>query len=125
MKLKSSIVAACVVGLALGISSGASAQFDPTKKVQRGPGGPPKVFTPARPGGPQVHHGHKNRSHTGRNVAAGVAAGVIGAIILNEAAKASSSSSSYESDGLSCRQLERRCDDGKDWACRKYDRRGC
>lgn len=69
----------------------------------------------------------KKKSNTGRNVAAGVAAGVVGAIILNEVARGNSGGSGVyvEERGerrLSCRQLERRCDDGQGWACRKLDR---
>jgi hypothetical protein len=61
------------------------------------------------------------RSNRGRNVAIGVGAAILGGIILNEAARANT----YRDDGLSCGQLARRCDDGLDWACRKFERRGC
>lgn len=68
----------------------------------------------------QSHSGHRH-SNRGRNIAAGVAAGVVGAIILNEAAKASGG---YDGE-YSCEALERRCDRGQDWACRRLDRNSC
>jgi hypothetical protein len=97
-------VALCAV-VAMAIGAGPVAAED-GKKVAKGS----KV---------QANQGHSSghRSNGGRNVAAGVAAGVVGAIILNEAARASSG------DGhLRCRQLDRRCDDGQEWACRKLAR---
>ena len=139
MKKRLGLAAAGLFGLAVMAAAPANAQQGsplqgkPNKAVTGGGSGKPLV-SPVKPhaqhqGGGGHGGGHKHKSNTGRNVAAGVAAGVIGAIILNEAAKASSGGDSYSSssgDGeLSCRQLERRCDDGKDWACRKYDRQGC
>jgi hypothetical protein len=72
--------------------------------------------------GPQHHSSGPRRSNTGRNIGIGIAAGVLGAIILNQAANANERGGGDEG-GLSCRQLDRRCDDGQDWACRKFARR--
>ena len=131
MKTLRAVLAAIVIGLGAMASAPAGAQYDSgkpvyTKKVN---GSAPKVHS--APKVSQQHHGgnhgggHKPQHHSnkGRNVAAGVAAGVIGAIILNEAAKASSREVVEErSPRHSCRSLSRRCDDGQDWACRKFDR---
>lgn len=105
MKSTFGLAMACALGLAISTSTIAQAQGQHHKK-----GG---VVVKKHSG-----HGH-HHSNKGRNIAAGVAASVIGAIILNEAAKASSGS------GHSCQSLERRCDDGQDWACRKLDRSNC
>lgn len=66
------------------------------------------------------HHGHRHR-HGGR-IAAGIAAGIGTAIILNEVSRPSYGTTYYSSNGLSCGQLEARCDAGQDWACRRLDR---
>ena len=58
-----------------------------------------------------------NYSNRNRNIAIGAAA-VVGTIIAVEAARASSGGGGGE---LSCRALERRCDDGQNWACRRLD----
>jgi hypothetical protein len=73
---------------------------------------------------PQQHTSGERRSNTGRNLAVGIAAGVLGAIILNQAARAGERDHGGDDEGgLSCRQLDRRCDDGQEWACRKFARR--
>lgn len=70
-------------------------------------------------GGPR-HYGGYNR---GRYVAGGIAAGIAGAIILNEINRSTAPSYYYYNDGgLTCGQLEARCDAGQDWACRRLDR---
>lgn len=69
-------------------------------------------------GGPRRHYGGPRR-YSGRGIAAGVAAGIAGAIILNEVTR---SRPAYADDGLSCGQLEYRCSNGQDWACRRLDR---
>ena len=61
---------------------------------------------------------HRNNNN-GRNIGLGVAAVVIGTVIASQAARANSSS--YRGDGMSCGQLERRCDDGQNWACRRLE----
>ena len=65
----------------------------------------------------------RNRgNNVGRNIGLGVAAVVIGGIVASEAARANGYNSySYRGNGLSCRQLERRCDDGSNWACRQLE----
>ena len=59
-------------------------------------------------------------------VLGGVAAGVAGAIILNEIAKGQRYEDRrdyyYERPRISCRELDDRCYHGQDWACRKFDR---
>jgi hypothetical protein len=70
-------------------------------------GRPASNVVVARPG-----HRHSN---TGRNIGIGIGAVVIGTIIASEVARANSGS------GMSCRALERRCDDGQNWACRRLD----
>lgn len=69
-----------------------------------------------RGGGPRYYGGPRYRS--GRYVAGGIAAGIAGAIILNEVARPR-----YYYDGpvMSCGELEARCDSGQDWACRRLD----
>ncbi len=110
------LAVACAVGLGAMVASttSADAQYSGKKYTKGAP------VVQSHRAGPQHYSGGHRRSNTGRNVAAGVAAAVIGGIIINEVARGNSSG-----DGLSCRQLERRCDDGQDWACAKYDRRGC
>jgi hypothetical protein len=73
--------------------------------------------------GPSLAKGNK----TGR-IVGGVAAGVAGAIILNEIAKGQRERG-YEERSyyttrprISCRELDERCYDGQRWACRKLDR---
>lgn len=69
---------------------------------------------------PSQQRSHNNSNRNGK-VAAGIAAAVIGGIIINEVARSQSRGDS--GDGrLSCRQLENRCEDGQNWACRKLDR---
>lgn len=70
--------------------------------------------------GPRHYYGG---NHRGRYIAGGIAAGIAGAIILNEINRSSAPSYYYYSDGgLTCGQLEARCDAGQDWACRRLDR---
>lgn len=76
---------------------------------------------------------NKHGSNRNRNVAIGVGAAVVGVVIASEIARSNARSDrtyysggrtyyrSNSSDELSCRQLERRCDDGQDWACRRLD----
>jgi len=60
---------------------------------------------------------------TGR-ILGGIAAGVAGAIILNEIAKDRQYEERryYSRPQISCRELDERCYDGQEWACRKFDR---
>ncbi len=71
---------------------------------------------PRHYGPPRYYGGGYNR---GRYIAGDVAAGIAGAIILNEVARPRYY---YSEGGLTCRQLEARCDAGQDWACRRLDR---
>ncbi len=57
------------------------------------------------------------RSNRGRNVAIGVGAAIVGGVIANEVYRSSG--------GYSCAALERRCDDGQEWACRRLDNNNC
>mgnify|MGYP000563054649 CR=1 FL=1 len=62
----------------------------------------------------------KNR--TARNIAIGVGAAIATGIILSEAARARGRDY-YSSDDhyRRCRSLLRKCDDGRNWACRKFN----
>lgn len=103
-------VAILALGLASVMPTGADAQPMPPLKggPGAGPGGP-------GPGGPPPGPIKKKKSNAGK-IGAGIAAGVVGAIILNEALKAQESKPKY-----SCRSLSRMCDEGERWACRRYD----
>ena len=72
------LAAICAMGLTM--TSIAPASAEP----------PHKGKSVSKGGSHSSHGGHSNR---GRNIGAGIAAGVVGAIILNEAARASSSRS--------------------------------
>lgn len=132
MNIMRALLAAVIIGLGAIASAPANAQEGKPFLAKKSPTvapkvhhGGPKVAQPQHGGGHGGGHKPHHRSHTGRNVAAGVAAGVIGAIILNEAAKANSDRevvSEERGPRHSCRSLSRRCDDGQDWACRKFDR---
>jgi hypothetical protein len=97
-------LAGAVVMAIAGATTGAAVAQN-NKKVFVGKPGPYVVA--GRPG-----HRHSN---TGRNVGIGIGAVVIGTIIASEVARANSGS------GMSCRALERRCDDGQNWACRRLE----
>ncbi len=65
----------------------------------------------------------RRRNNTGRNVAIGVGAAILGGIIASEAARANSRSSGGDyRGGNSCRRWAFQCDDGSRWACRNLDR---
>jgi hypothetical protein len=128
------------LGLLVAAAMPATAQQDPQAKdkaqkvrpKESGSGQAPAARSqPPAQRSAQPQGQQRKSSNSGRNIAAGVAAGVAGAIILNEVARANRGSVEvYEEDddrprGLSCRQLERRCDDGQDWACRRLDRNSC
>ncbi len=74
-------------------------------------------------GGSRNYGGGYGRGGYGRGgyIAGGVVAGIAGAIILNEVARSSRPTYYYRDGGLSCPQLEARCDSGQDWACRRLD----
>jgi hypothetical protein len=122
MKKSLYLAATCMLGLGLALTSttaglAQSGGYQGNKVVVKK--GPVVVAKPQYKAVPQ-HSGHRH-SNRGRNIAAGVAAGVVGAIILNEAARASGA---YDGE-YSCADLERRCDRGQDWACRRLDRNSC
>ena len=119
MKVRLGFAAASLLGLGLLMmgAGSADAQNDPQKVKKAAKVGQPQVSRQAQ----SQRQGERRGSNTGRNIAAGVAAGVVGAIILNEAARASDDGDR----GYSCEALERRCDNGQDWACRKLDRNSC
>ncbi|MDX2158106.1 MAG: hypothetical protein SFW09_16520 [Hyphomicrobiaceae bacterium] len=80
-------------------------------------------------GGTHVAPQHRGGGNKAGKIAGGIAAGIAGAIILNEIAKSQRQrqpdyyyGGGGNGGGLSCRQLERRCEDGQDWACRRFDR---
>lgn len=97
------VAAAAMLAISFATSTVGVANADPVKKkiVYMKPA--PKVFVAA------PRHRYNNR-----NVALGVAAAVVaGTVIAASAANAS--------DRMSCSQLERRCDNGQDWACRRLE----
>jgi hypothetical protein len=68
------------------------------------------------------------RRGRGALIAGGV---ILGATALAIAGSRRSHASEYYADDEDdswrrrCRQLEHRCNEGSDWACEKYERRGC
>lgn len=115
--------AAIVAGLALAGGPAANAQSAAEQLIEttqgshlltRARGRGPVVLH--RGGGPRHYRGPRYRS--GRYIAGGIAAGIAGAIILNEVARPR-----YYYDGpvMSCGELEARCDSGQGWACRRLD----
>ena len=56
----------------------------------------------------------RRRNNTGRNIAIGVGAAVLGAAILSQSARARG--------GNSCGRLDWRCSRGERWACREFYR---
>ena len=122
MKLSLGFATACLLGFGLAMTGSTTSiaqggQYQGKTIVVKK--GPVVVAKPQYKAVPQ-HSGHRH-SNRGRNIAGGVAAGVVGAIILNEAARASGA---YDGE-YSCADLERRCDRGQDWACRRLDRNSC
>lgn len=69
-----------------------------------------------RGGGGPVYVAPRRRSNTGRNVAIGVGAAIIGGIIASEAARASRGPSN------DCRRWAYRCESGSSRACYNLDR---
>ena len=122
MKTSRGFATACMLGLGVALISttgsvAQSGQYQGKNVVVKK--GPVVVAKPQNKGGPS--HSGQRHSNKGRNIAGGIAAGVVGAIILNEAARASGA---YDGE-YSCESLERRCDRGQDWACRRLERNSC
>lgn len=65
------------------------------------------------------HYGGRRYYRGGGYVAGGIAAGILGGIILNEVARPRY----YYRTGpyISCGELEYRCDRGEGWACHRLD----
>jgi hypothetical protein len=131
--MKSLLRAATVLTVGLGFILAQAGDVSAQSRHKGGGGGGGGGFS--KPKGPPHHGGkhHGGKHHGGKNhggkIAGGIAAGILGAVILNEIAKSNQpkyDNRSYYSGGgggeLSCRQLARRCEDGRDWACRKFDR---
>jgi hypothetical protein len=112
-------------GLSLALGAAVLAVHLPTPAdAQRRGGGSGGYKVRSHPPAP-AYRGPVVRHRRGGGVAAGIAAGVAGAIIINELARRQSSPSYYyydRSPGMSCYELERRCDDGQEWACHRLDR---
>ncbi|MEQ1613054.1 MAG: hypothetical protein ABL904_09915 [Hyphomicrobiaceae bacterium] len=111
-KAVASALSLCLIAASVGA---ASAQVT-TKKVFVKPGAKVVVVKP----GPGPRNSNRNR-----NIGLGVAAAVVGTAIAIEAARANSGERRYYrsggGDGLSCPALERRCDGGQEWACRRLE----
>lgn len=62
------------------------------------------------------------KSRTGRNIAIGVGAALVTGLIISESARARGRDY-YSTDDhyRRCRSLMRQCDNGKGWACRKFE----
>lgn len=86
-----------------------SAKVTPSAKITKG-----SIVNPSKPN-PGFQQSNRS-SNLDRNIAIGVGAAVIGGIIASQAARANSGGES-----MSCRSLERRCDDGQNWACRRLE----
>ena len=137
-------LALALASLAIVPASGASAQ-----ETKPGQGQPQKRQAPAQPQArpqaarppvvvqqsrpqpqyqrPAPRKDERRRGPDGRAVAGGVAAGVVGAIILNEAVRGSRRREveiieDDEPPRMSCRRLADLCDDGERWACRRFSR---
>ena len=74
--------------------------------------------------------GNRNRSNN-NGLAIGIGAAIVGAAIIGGIANSQARPRSYDDDrsyrseggdGMSCGQLERRCDSGQEWACRYLSR---
>lgn len=111
-----SALSLCLVAASVGVAQSA----EPKKKG--GIGNKPNVVV-VKPGPVQ------RNSNRNRNVGLGVAAAVIGTAIAIEATRANSGERRYYrggGEGMSCPALERRCDSGQEWACRRLgDRPDC
>ncbi len=95
-------------GAAAGVTSSATAK-SPVELVQ------------ARKKGRRGARRGKRRSR-GKNIGKGIAAGAAAAILLGIASEAARANDDYDDDRGYCRRLAYKCDDGRDWACRKFDR---
>lgn len=122
-KILASTAAALSVGLALSLVQApmASAQQAPAiQTAQKSAGSVTLDQYRGRVG--HRSYGHRNRGR----IIGGIAAGIGTAIILNEIARPryyyDTPTYYYSGGGLSCGQLEARCDAGQEWACRRLDR---
>jgi hypothetical protein len=115
---------ALALGIALSAAPSANAQsVAGPERVETTQGG--YIMTRARGGRVGVYRGGGGRyyggyrGNRGRYIAGGLAAGIAGAIILNQYA----GPGYYYRTGpyLSCGELEYRCDRGEGWACRRLD----
>lgn len=104
LKICTRVATASLLALSVTVSSAGVASADPVQKkyiVKT----PPKVVVVT----PRPRYNNRNR-----DVALGVAAAVaVGTAIAVGAANAG--------ERFSCNQLERRCDDGQEWACRRLE----
>ncbi|MEQ1576139.1 MAG: hypothetical protein ABL894_00665, partial [Hyphomicrobium sp.] len=110
-KAIASSLSLCLIAAGVGA---ASAQVT-TKKIFEKPAAKVVVVKP----GPGPRNSNRNR-----NIGLGVAAAVVGTAIAIEAARANSGERRYYrdgGDGMSCPALERRCDGGQEWACRRLE----
>lgn len=127
-KLLAQTATALTLGLGLMLSTpAANAQSGKaTERAESTQGGHIETRSRGRVGGYAYRGGSRSYGGgyypRGRHVAGGIAAGIAGAIILNEIARSNRPTYYYSEGGLTCGQLEARCDSGQDWACRRLDR---
>jgi len=128
LAIRTSVALALGLALALAHAPAADAQNAKTAdRVETTQGGHVTNRVRGRVGGYRGYRGYGGygggHRRGGGYIAGGLAAGIAGAIILNEATRSDRPSYSYnEGSGLSCGQLEARCDSGQEWACRRLDR---
>ncbi len=73
-------------------------------------------------GGGRYYGGRHYRGGGGRYIAGGIAAGIAGALIYNGYRGSYGPNYYYGGGpGISCGELEYRCDRGEGWACRRLD----
>lgn len=130
----SKVIAGAAAALALGLGlsfttpSASAQQSSPAQGIaategaqilNRARGGGVRVGGGGYRGGPRYYGGgrhYRGGRNYGAYVAGGVAAAIVGGVIANEVYRPR-----YYGGGLSCGELEARCDSGQGWACRRLD----
>lgn len=113
------VAAVLGTGIAIGGANAQAPQFKGNRTVAAKPA--PKIVAPRSAPRIVAQRPAPRHSNRNRNIGLGAAAAILGTAIAIEAAR-SSSARSYREE-LSCPALERRCDDGQNWACRRLEER--